>query len=109
MATSRYIKEQWGLKSYDLRYVSYLLVTYAIEVRAGELYPIYQQKLTEKGSKVNVKSIITEEEGHLEEMEKQLEDFSSDWRKHAKNLIEIESKLFEEWLFNLKAALNVYV
>jgi hypothetical protein len=28
-----------------LRYASYLFVTYAIEVRADELYPVYQDAL----------------------------------------------------------------
>jgi hypothetical protein len=60
-----------------LRFAAYLLVTYAIEVRADEFYPIYQDALDNAaGSKVNVKSIILEEEGHLEEMINQLANTS---------------------------------
>jgi rubrerythrin len=98
IAASRYIKETWGLKGYDLRYASYLLVTYAIEVRAEELYPIYQDVLTNAGSKVNVKSIIAEEDGHLEEMRKALGEFSEDWERHAKAILEIEAELWRKWV-----------
>jgi len=66
LKASRYLKEQFSLSGQDLRYAAYLFVTYAIEVRADELYPIYQDVLSEAGSKVMVKSIILEEEGHLE-------------------------------------------
>ncbi|HYH57000.1 MAG TPA: hypothetical protein VD772_10335, partial [Anseongella sp.] len=64
----RYLKKELSLGSYELKYAAYLLVTYAIEVRADALYPVYQDALSASGSKVNVKSIILEEEGHLEEM-----------------------------------------
>ena len=74
------------------------MVTYAIEVRADELYPVYQEALDAAKSKVNVKSIILEEEGHLEEMLKQLREFSPDWEIHAKQALDIESRLFNDWL-----------
>ena len=81
----------------------YLLVTYSIEVRADELYPIYQNALDEANSKVNVKSIIIEEEGHLAEMIEQLKKFSPNWETHAQKACEIEKKLFEEWTVALKS------
>jgi hypothetical protein len=93
----RYLKNELGLKGKELRFAAYLLVTYAIEVRADELYPIYQQALDDAGSKVNVKSIILEEEGHLEEMINQLKGFSAIWRSHANKAVEIESNLFSVW------------
>jgi hypothetical protein len=73
-------------------------VTYAIEVRADELYPVYQAVLDETKSKVNVKSIILEEEGHLEEMLHQLKQFSPDWEIHAQKAVEIETGLFKDWI-----------
>lgn len=94
----RYLKRELDLSSYALKYAAYLLVTYAIEVRADALYPVYQDALTEAGSKVNVKSIILEEEGHLEEMTRQLNAFSPDWEKHAILACEMESRLFNAWL-----------
>ena len=95
--SSRFIKEIYQLEGEELRYASYLFVTYAIEVRADELYPIYQNVLTELKSKVMVKSIILEEEGHLEEMTAQLEEFDTDWKTKAELILAIEDKLFIEW------------
>ncbi|NVM65874.1 bacterioferritin (cytochrome b1) [Mucilaginibacter sp. SG538B] len=97
----RYLKSELNLKGADLRFAAYLLVTYAIEVRADELYPIYQDALDEAGSKVNVKSIILEEEGHLEEMINQLQHFSPEWELHAQKAVEFETKLFNQWVEQL--------
>lgn len=96
--TSRYLKEQFNLTGQELRYAAYLFVTYAIEVRADELYPIYQEVLTSVGSKVMVKSIILEEEGHLEEMISQLKGFNPKWEAHAEHVLQIEAALFHRWI-----------
>lgn len=98
---SRYLKNTLLLTGYDLKYAAYLLVTYAIEVRADELYPIYQEILDKNDSKVNVKSIILEEEGHLEEMMHQMKEFSADWETLANKSIEIEKVLFDNWVADL--------
>lgn len=98
----RYLKEQFNLSGFDLKFAAYLFVTYAIEVRADELYPIYQSVLTEQQSKVTVKSIILEEEGHLEEMINQLQEFSADWEKHAAEIVKIEEAMFGEWMQTLE-------
>ncbi len=94
----RYLQNNFELSKEELKYAAYLFVTYAIEVRADKLYPIYQDVLTKAGSKVLVKSIILEEEGHLEEMIDQLEAFSGDWKKHAENILEIETVLYTQWI-----------
>ncbi len=98
----RYLKSTLHLSGAELRFAAYLLVTYAIEVRADELYPVYQAALEDAGSKVNVKSIILEEEGHLEEMIKQLQSFSPEWQKHADVAVEIETRLFNNWIVGLE-------
>ncbi len=94
----RYLQKAFNLDKVDIKYTAYLFVTYAIEVRADELYPVYQQALTEASSKIMVKSIILEEEGHLEEMIHQLNEFSSDWKHHADHILTIEKELHEEWI-----------
>ncbi|MFT6850404.1 MAG: bacterioferritin (cytochrome b1) [Sphingobacteriales bacterium] len=104
---SRYIKDNMKLDGYELKYAAYLLVTYAIEVRADELYPVYQDVLTKIGSKVNVKAIILEEEGHLEEMEKQLKDFSSEWEHYAHDICQLEEQLFEKWITSIGKQLEL--
>ncbi|TDG35722.1 hypothetical protein EZJ43_11915 [Pedobacter changchengzhani] len=108
IAVCRYLKAKFNLSGYDLKFGAYLFVTYAIEVRADELYPIYQSILDDAKSKVNVKSIILEEEGHLAEMINQLVQFSPDWEKYAGEVIRIENDLFEDWVEALKAELPVY-
>lgn len=102
----RYLKMELGLTGRALRFAAYLLVTYAIEVRADELYPVYQDALDAAGNKVNVKSIILEEEGHLEEMINQLKTFSPDWQYHAQKAVDIETGLFNDWVLELGNSLE---
>ncbi|SHK15724.1 hypothetical protein [Chryseobacterium polytrichastri] len=94
----RYIQKAFQLTKEELKYAAYLFVTYAIEVRADELYPVYQDVLTKESSKIMVKSIILEEEGHLEEMINQLNEFAEDWQTHADVILEIEKELHEQWM-----------
>lgn len=94
----KYLQQVFQLTKEELKYAAYLFVTYAIEVRADELYPVYQEILTKTFSKIMVKSIILEEEGHLEEMINQLDEFSEDWKKHAEVILTIEKELHEQWI-----------
>jgi hypothetical protein len=103
----RYLKKELNLSGKEFRFAAYLLVTYAIEVRADELYPVYQEALENAGSKVNVKSIILEEEGHLEEMISQLKNFSENWQVHAQKAVEFESGLFSAWVEALVSDLTL--
>ena len=100
--TCKYLKSEFNLDGEELKYAAYLFVTYAIEVRADSLYPQYQEILTKTNQKVMVKSIILEEEGHLEEMISQLRDFSPEWEKHAEQVLSLEKILFEEWIAQLE-------
>lgn len=106
VAVCRYLKQELGLEGRDLRFGAYLLVTYAIEVRADEIYPVYQDILESSNSKINVKSIILEEEGHLEEMINQLKQFSTAWEIHAKKAVQLERHLFDGWINALAIALT---
>jgi hypothetical protein len=94
----RYLKTNLGLTGRELKHGAYLLVTYAIEVRADMLYGIYQEALTKHKSKVNVKSIIMEEEGHLAEMQRMLKDFHPEWERLAADMCAVEDKLFMTWV-----------
>lgn len=94
----RYLQSELGLTGRAMKHGAYLLVTYAIEVRADMLYGIYQDALTRHQSKVNVKSIIAEEEGHLAEMQRMLIDFHPEWEKLAADMCAVETRLFEQWL-----------
>jgi len=97
VAICRMLKDTPGIPAEKLKHGAYVLVTYAIETRADTLYGTYQEALTAAGSRVNVKSIIAEEEGHLEEMTRMLEDFHPQWRELAEKAVAIERRLFGEW------------
>lgn len=96
-STCRYLYAK-GYSGRALFDAAYILVTYAIEVRADDLYGIYQEVLTAAGAKVNVKSIILEEAGHLEEMTRMLEQFRPDWQDFAADICALETRLFEQWI-----------
>ena len=75
---------------------AYLLVTYAIEVRAEMIYPLYQELLKEAHSPITVAGIIREEAQHLA-------DITGDMQKTGAKALggevcEMESRLFETWL-----------
>jgi len=93
----RYLKNKFEYSKNKLKYAAYLLVTYAIEVRADHLYPIYQKALVEAQSNVTVHGIIAEEKNHLEEMTSQLKEFSPDWQELTQMAINIEDELFQQW------------
>lgn len=97
----KYLKAKYGYTNDKLKYAAYLLVTYAIEVRADELYPIYQNVLTAANNSVNVKSIIAEEENHLLEMLAQLRVFSPDWEQMCADTCAMEKELFMDWYTEL--------
>lgn len=94
----RYLKDKLGYTGRELKIGAYLLVTYSIEVRADMLYGIYQDELTRAGSKVNVKSIIAEEEGHLAEMQRMLTAWLPEWKTHAEEMCRTERRLFSVWI-----------
>ncbi|WP_201457080.1 hypothetical protein [Chlamydia sp. 17-3921] len=66
------LKNKYALSGQALKTTAYILVTFAIELRASELYPLYHDILKAFSSKVSVKSIILEEQGHLAEMVQEL-------------------------------------
>lgn len=96
LQTCKYLKTM-GCSGPNLKEAAYLLVTYAIELRAGEIYPIYEEILRKTGLRVTVKSILLEEEEHLKEMEAGLQLLPSGFL-HAKNICQIEGALCKNWL-----------
>ncbi len=102
ISVCRFLKEKFHYTNEKLKYVAYLLVTFAIEVRADKLYPIYQNVLDNALSKVNVKSIIAEEENHLKEMKTQIAAFTNEAQMMCSTVLEMEQNLFQNWLLNLQ-------
>jgi len=99
LRTCRYLKSE-GLSKIAIKQAAYLLVTYAIERRAETLYPVYDQILRSINSHVTVKSILLEEQEHLHEMEKGLEELSHGW-KYAQYVCALEASLYQNWLYHL--------
>ncbi|WP_436514732.1 hypothetical protein [Ekhidna sp. To15] len=95
---SRYLKNKLEYTGKKLKYAAYLLVTYAIEVRADELYPVYEEVLRASESKISVRMIVVEEQGHLEEMIQQMNEFFGDWKLHGEFALALEQKLFNKWI-----------
>lgn len=79
------------------RHLSYLLVTYAIELRAGELYPLYQAALRQVKSKIQVQSILLEEKEHLQEMEREL-SLIPESERFIQVVCKEEARLCRRWL-----------
>ncbi|MBS0625504.1 MAG: hypothetical protein JSS32_05590 [Verrucomicrobia bacterium] len=92
LKTSRYLQSCSAPKQ-----LAYILVTYAIELRAGELYPIYQSALKKQGSKVQVQSILLEEKEHLEEMERELNKVPNS-AQHIEAVCRLEAAACAKWL-----------
>lgn len=67
---SKALKNILKLKGQELKNASYLLTTYAVEMRADSLFGLYQQILEKYNIKINLKTIIQEEENHLADMKK---------------------------------------
>ncbi|MBS0622028.1 MAG: hypothetical protein JSR80_03610 [Verrucomicrobia bacterium] len=97
--TSRYLKIL-GMGLSEIKQLAYLLVTYAIELRAGELYPIYQSILREQRSKIQVQSVLLEEKEHLKEMEDELRRVTSA-PIYVEKICAFEAHLFKRWLHSL--------
>lgn len=101
LSVSRYLKSL-GVE----KHIAYILVTYAIEKRAEELYPIYMSVLKEMASPITVKSILLEEEEHLKEMETEIREIP-DGEFLAQKALSIECELFRKWLFALQNEVTV--
>ena len=89
---SRYCRSFGCMKAFI-----YPLVTYAIECRAGKLYPLYDRVLRHLRSRVTVKSILLEEEEHLQEMGRALEGLPGG-AIHRAHVCAIEEGLSQRWL-----------
>lgn len=102
--TSRFLKTQ-NLTPSRVKEAAYLLVTYAIELRAEELYPLYHDALRKAGSKVTVMSILLEEKEHLREMQEGLQQLPSGLA-YAAHICTIEQHLCKRWLENIAQQLH---
>lgn len=100
----RYLKKEKKIEGSHLKEIAYLLVTYAIELRANELYSIYHQVLRQKESPITVKSILLEEDQHLADMEAELSHLA-DGQSYIARACQIESRQCNLWLNAIESEL----
>lgn len=95
------------LKKHDLLSPehAYVLTTLVIELRALPFYRLYQEMLDSHAVGISVKSIISEEEHHLEEIQTRLQVFQLPTAliDEAERL---EKDLYQRWLHRLTHALK---
>lgn len=95
---SRFLKTEFSLLGRPLRDAAYLLVTYAIEVRALQLYAHYQNLLRHHRSLVSVGLILREEKGHLQDMEQKIDQaFDKQSRQVKSQVLAMEKALYLAW------------
>lgn len=94
---SRYLQKTCGFSKAKTIDIAYLLVTYAIELRAEEFYPVYHDLLRKHSSKITVKSILLEEEEHLEEMRRGIDGIKNGYA-YAEVICSYEETLYSAWL-----------
>ncbi len=93
---SRWLLFEKGVYGDLLKEYAYLLVTYAIEVRAEVLYPIYQSLLEDRGVPISINGIIRDEAHHLKEIQEEMtEKEILGWGEEA---CAMEESLFAYWL-----------
>ncbi|ANG65801.1 hypothetical protein JG731_03215 [Chlamydia gallinacea] len=101
---SKLLKTHYHINNQRLKTTAYILVTSAIEMRAFEVYPIYHRVLQNVESTITIKSIILEEQEHLEEMEAELSTLP-----HANELLSqacaFESSLCLQFINHLEKSL----
>lgn len=97
---SRELKEKGLLKRQLIEY-AYLLVTYAIEVRALELYTLYEKILKKQESPFSIKGVLREEQHHLKEISSELKSLP-EASSLSKKAVQLETHLFTKWLDRLE-------
>ncbi len=86
---------------------AYLWVSLVIELRALWVYRFYQQALIAAKYPTSLKSIIAEEDNHLEAMTERLAELGFDCESALPGAIALEKSLYERLFASLRAGLKV--
>lgn len=97
VAIMKSLRDKMDLKKENLYYFSYLLTTYAIELRADSLFGLYEKTLKENRVPVSLISIIKEEENHLRDIERRI-DKEACLLPFKKIACELEEDLFNSFI-----------
>lgn len=86
------------------RETGYLWVSLIVELRAIWVYRRYQKALLDAGLPLSIKGIIAEEDRHLEDMVKRLDEIGFDSEGALPRAVALEKKLFERLMSALITA-----
>jgi hypothetical protein len=81
------------------RRLTYVYVTWLVEVRALSVYGVYQNFLP--GDEVGLKGLLAEEEKHLRSVEEELQG-DPDFSHRVRKLQEVEERLYQSYLSALE-------
>lgn len=95
-ATVRKSIRQMNLSHSNRTYLNYLYTTTVIEIRATNLYKIYNEVLIQRNFGFHLNGLLAEEEGHLAEMESEIQRLDSESKVRLDQLLQQEEKLFRK-------------
>lgn len=98
----RAVEEKLKGASKDPRFLNYLYVTWLVETRATQVYEIYQSILEKKNFDFSLKSLLREEQRHLDEMTEWIQQLDPQKATNWREFIEMEKKQFGILLEQLK-------
>ncbi len=100
------LRDELSPKKEDLYFYSYLLTTFAIEVRADSLFGLYEQILRFNNSPITLSSIIKEEANHLFEIEKEIDkiEFLAPFKKISCHM---ENILFNSFIYEVEKEITM--
>ena len=74
----------------------YLYVSLIIELRAIWTYRLYHEVLSERSAGLSLKSVLAEEELHLEQMTRRLRELGAEPEARVPGFARIENRLFRK-------------
>lgn len=89
---------QAALPDQDVSHLTYLYVTWLVEVRALSVYGLYLEALAEIGQESNLKGLLAEETRHLEHVETELLQKDPDATTRRAALQKIEDQLYQNYV-----------
>lgn len=89
----RLLKRKYGRSGDELKQWAYLMVTYAVEVRALQIYTVYEEILRQQDAPISVRGILREEKGHLQEIEQECAGLEGA-KPVQQEVVKIEAALF---------------
>ena len=104
----RVLRRGLHLKGRKLQEACYLLTSYAIEIRANELYRIYENLLRKYDLPFSLKSILQEEKSHLAQIESAIANVSDLLSYKSLSLVQ-ERILYKRFLSSLYEDLKPFV